>query len=72
MRGWRETPIHGVGFLAGFYVTFISSLAAIILIFGTARNPGPKVNRALLGISAVALSCFGLYQLWLGLSYTMP
>lgn len=72
MRGWRETPIHGVGFLAGFYVTFISSLAAIILIFGTARELGPKVNRALLGISAIALSCFGLYQLWLGLSYTLP
>jgi threonine/homoserine/homoserine lactone efflux protein len=72
IRGWRETPLHGVGFLAGFYVTLISGLGLIILVFGTARELGPKVNRALLGISAIALFCFGLYQLWLGLSYTLP
>ena len=72
MRGWRETPIHGIGFLAGFYVTLISSLAAIILVFGIARELGPKVNRALLGASAIALFGFGLYQLWMGISYTLP
>jgi len=68
IRGWRETPIHGVGFLAGFYITLISGLGAIILVFGVAREIGPKVNRALLAISAMALFCFGLYQLWLGLA----
>ena len=67
LRGWRETPVNGVGFLAGFYVTLIGSLAAIILVFGTAARLGPKVNRMLLGISAIALFVFGLYQLWLGL-----
>lgn len=72
MRGWRETPLHGFGFLAGFYVTLVSGLGLIILVFGIARGLGPKVNRVLLGISAIALFCFGLYQLWLGLSYTLP
>lgn len=67
MRGWRETPIHGISFMAGFYVTMISMLGLIILVFGTAREFGPKVNRTLLGISAFALFCFGLYQLWLGI-----
>ncbi|MBI3162794.1 MAG: LysE family transporter [Chloroflexi bacterium] len=67
LRGWRETPIYGIGFLAGFYVTIVGSLAAIILVFGTAARMGPKFNRALLGISAVALFVFGLYQLWLGI-----
>ncbi len=66
LRGWRETPLHGVGFLAGFYVTIVLSLMGIILVFGTAQRFGPKVNRALLGVSAVALLCFGAYQLWLG------
>jgi threonine/homoserine/homoserine lactone efflux protein len=66
LRGWRETPVHGIGFLAGFYITMIGSLAAIILVFGTAARMGPKINRVLLGISAVALFCFGLFQLWLG------
>jgi hypothetical protein len=23
LAGWRETPLHGLGFLAGFYVTMI-------------------------------------------------
>ena len=66
LRGWRETPLHGIGFLAGFYVTIVLSLMGIVLVFGTAQRFGPKVNRALLGISAVALLCFGLYQVWLG------
>lgn len=66
LRGWRETPLHGIGFLAGFYVTIVLSLMGIILVFGTAQLFGSKVNRALLGVSAVALLCFGAYQLWLG------
>jgi threonine/homoserine/homoserine lactone efflux protein len=67
MAGWRETPIYGLGFMAGFYITMILGFSAIIIVFGSARQLGPKVNRALLGISAIALLCFGLIQLWLGI-----
>lgn len=67
LRGWRETPLHGAGFLLGFYITIILGLGAIILLFGSARQLGPRVNRALLGVSAVALFFFGLYQLWQGI-----
>jgi threonine/homoserine/homoserine lactone efflux protein len=67
LTGWRQTPANGIGFLVGFYVAMVGSLGGLILLFGTARRIGPKVNRALLGVSAVALVCFGLYQLWLGL-----
>lgn len=66
VQGWRETPVNGIGFLAGFYITLISALAAIIIIFGTAEKLGSKFNRSLLGISCMVLFCFGLYQLWLG------
>lgn len=66
LRGWREAPLHGAGFLLGFYITIILSLGAIIIIFGSARQLGPRLNRALLGVSAVALFVFGLYQLWQG------
>ena len=68
VAGWREAPANGVGFLFGFYLAFALTLAGLILLFGTARQLGPKVNRALLGISALALLGFGLYQLWLGVS----
>ena len=66
LKGWRETPVNGIGFLAGFYLTMIGSLAAIILVFGLAERFVPKANRILLGVSALTLFCFGLYQLWLG------
>jgi hypothetical protein len=67
LRGWRETPVNGISFLAGFYVTIVSSLLAIILVFGTATRLGPGMNRVLLGISAIALFCIGIYQLWQGI-----
>lgn len=66
VQGWRETPLHGIALLIGFYATLISGLAAIIIIFGTASKLGPKLNRALLGLSCIVLFGFGLYQLWLG------
>ena len=67
VAGWRETPIYGLGFMAGFYITMILGFSALIIVFGSTRQLGTKVNRALLGISAIALFCFGLVQLWLGI-----
>jgi threonine/homoserine/homoserine lactone efflux protein len=67
LAGWRETPALGLGFMAGFYLTMVLSLAAIIVVFGSAQQLGAKVNRALIGISAMALFCFGLIQLWRGI-----
>ena len=66
LESWREAPPLGIGFLAGFYAAMIASMVGLILIFGLARHLGPKVNRILLGISAIALTGFGLYQLWRG------
>ena len=68
LAGWRKTPVYGLAFIVGFYVTMILSLVAIILIFGTVRQLGPKINRILLGVSAIALLFFGIYQLWLGIT----
>jgi threonine/homoserine/homoserine lactone efflux protein len=67
LAGWRQTPVNGLGFLVSFYATIVLSLSATIVVFGTARQLGPKVNRVLLGVSAIALAGFGIFQLWLGL-----
>ena len=67
LKGWRETPMHGIGFLAGFYLSMVLSLVTIILIFGMAARLGPKVNRILLGASVVVLFCFGVYQIGQGM-----
>ena len=68
IKGWREAPVNGIGFMAGFYFTMISSLAGLILVFSLSSRFGPRFSRTLLGISAFALLGFGLYQLWLGIS----
>jgi len=71
LAGWRQTPIYGIGFLAGFYVISILGYATLIFVFSTAQKLGPKVNRILIGVSAIALFCFGIYQLWLGVVGTI-
>jgi threonine/homoserine/homoserine lactone efflux protein len=68
LTGWRETPMYGVGLIAGFYLTMVLTLCTTIIVFGSAQHLGPKVNHALLGIAVIALFCFGLYQLWKGIN----
>jgi threonine/homoserine/homoserine lactone efflux protein len=72
LAGWRQAPVNGLGFLVSFYATIVLSLSGTIVVFGTARRFGPKVNRALLGVSAIALAGLGLYQLSLGLGNGCP
>jgi len=66
LTGWREAPANGVVFLLVFYLTMISGMAGIMLLFAFTRRLGPQVSRALLGLSALALAGFGLYQIWVG------
>lgn len=66
LRGWREGPALGIGFLVSFYGTLVLCLAGTILVFGTVRRLGPRFSRTLLGVSALALGGFGCYQLWVG------
>src|SRR5688572_26194495 len=35
LMGWREAPVNGMGFIAGFFVSLIFSLSAIVIVFGT-------------------------------------
>jgi hypothetical protein len=63
VAGWRESPAHGLAFLGGFYGSIVGGLAAIVLVFGLAARFGAGIKRHMLGISALALLVFGLYQL---------
>lgn len=66
VKGWQQAPVHGLSFLLGFYGAMIGGLVLLVVLFGVARQLGPRVNRILIGLSAVALFGFGLYQLWQG------
>jgi threonine/homoserine/homoserine lactone efflux protein len=66
VEGWRQLPALGLSFVLGFYLTLIGGFAAFVILFATASQFGPKVNKILRLVSAVALLGFGLYQLWKG------
>ena len=66
LQAWRTAPAYGIALLVSFYVTMIVSTAAILLPFAGARALGPRIVRAMVGVSALALAAFGLYQLWGG------
>ena len=66
VKGWRESPAHGIALLLGFYGTMIFGSAGIVLLSSSARSLGPRLNRGLLGASALGLALFGLFQLWQG------
>jgi threonine/homoserine/homoserine lactone efflux protein len=59
LAGWREAPSHGIALLVGFYGTMVATLAGLVAVFAHARRFGPRVARGLLGLSAIALACFG-------------
>ncbi len=65
LRAWGEAPSHGIAMLVGFYSVMVLSLMGIIIVFGIARQFGPRLTRALVGLSALALLGFGIYQIWL-------
>ncbi|MCW8805091.1 MAG: LysE family transporter [Ignavibacteriaceae bacterium] len=69
IKGYRESTVNGIVLIAGFYITIVLCQMGIILLFGLARNLGPKVTRITLGIAASGLAAFGVYLLWQGVFY---
>ena len=64
---WQENPVHGISLVIGFYGTLVLTTAVIIIIFGVIRRLGPVVIRMLVGVSALALAGFAIYQIVLGI-----
>jgi threonine/homoserine/homoserine lactone efflux protein len=66
LKGWRESPGHGIALVVSFYATMVVSLGAIIIVFAAARSLGPRISRTLVLVSGLALAGFGVWQLWAG------
>ncbi|NQU30130.1 MAG: hypothetical protein HQ525_05630, partial [Anaerolineae bacterium] len=62
-----ESPSNGIGFMVAFYGTMILLNVVVIIIIGLASQIGESIRRGLLLFASIALSLFGLYQLWLGI-----
>jgi len=69
IKGYRESAIYGIVLIAAFYITLVICQAGIILLFGLARNLGPKVTRITLGVASIGLAGFGVYLLWQGIFF---
>lgn len=67
LKGLSEAPSNGIGFMVAFYGTMISLNLALIVLVGLASQIGGRIRRGLLLFASIALSIFGLYQLWLGI-----
>lgn len=68
LKGWNDAPLNGILFLIGFYSSIVLNQIGLILLFAYARTIGPRVTRTLLACSVVVLACFGVFQLWHGLT----
>ena len=68
IEGWRETPANGIALILGFYISLTLFTSGIIILFAAARKLGPKVSKISIGISALALGCFGIYQIFMGIN----
>ena len=67
LKGLSESPSNGIGFMVAFYGTMILLNVVVIIIIGLASQIGESIRRGLLLFASIALSLFGLYQLWLGI-----
>ena len=67
LRSWGQSPHLGLSFLGGFYFALVGGMVLLVVLFGVARRLGARASRWMLGISALALFGFGLYELWQGL-----
>ncbi len=59
---WEQAPASALAFLGGFYALLLGGNALTIFLFGTARDALPRLNRTLIGLSALALAALGVYQ----------
>jgi len=66
IEAWNKTPSFAITLVACFYLTLVLSLIGIIFLFSFARSIGPKISRALLGLSSIGLFIFGFYQIYRG------
>jgi threonine/homoserine/homoserine lactone efflux protein len=67
IEAWRINPSSALSIVLAFYFAMIGLNFAVVLLFGQAARFGNQVRKAMLGLSALMLAGFGLYQLWQGI-----
>ncbi len=68
LRAWKQSPANAMALVVAFYPTMVLGTVAMVVLFAAARSGGVRLARALVGVSAIALAGFGVYQLWSGVT----
>ena len=69
VEAWKEAPALGVAVVAAFYATMVTTVALLIVLFGSARLLGAGFQRILMFVSVWILAGLGVYQLAKSLQY---
>jgi threonine/homoserine/homoserine lactone efflux protein len=69
VKGLDQSLLHGVGFLLGFYVTFLSILASWVVVFDRMRRLDARIIRTILLLTIGILVALGLSLIWQGLGF---
>jgi len=64
VTAWRTDHLYAAAIVASFYGTIVAGLAIFIVVAGgSARLLSPRVQRALVGVSAAILATLGVVQI---------
>jgi threonine/homoserine/homoserine lactone efflux protein len=66
LKGWKEYPAVGIGFLAFFYLTMIITTLVMLRLIHKAGERGPRLQRALSGFAGLFLAGYGIYYIFAG------
>ncbi|HSN49670.1 MAG TPA: hypothetical protein VLR52_00465, partial [Bacteroidales bacterium] len=66
LKAWKAEPAIGILLLTGFYLTMFVFTALLLFLFHKSREKVPKLQKAMIGLSALFLALFGIYQLYAG------
>jgi len=63
LNGWRQAPINGISFAAGFYGALIGGFIGFVVLFSMTRRLDIRAARFLNVAAAWVMVVFGLFQL---------
>ncbi len=72
VRGLNESLFSGLGFLLGFYGTFITILGVYVLVFDRLRRIDERVTRGIILLTLVVMVVFGGWLIVQGLGLVNP
>jgi threonine/homoserine/homoserine lactone efflux protein len=69
LGGWQSSPVFGIAFLIGFYISLIGGMFGIVILFHQTRRLGERVIQLLILLSILILFIIGFFLIIEGLQF---